>query len=52
MCVNFYINLSRVITELELGADGQSFELHIPVQFACPIYMPGTVRDLQWGLAL
>jgi len=52
ICANFYINLSPVITELVLGADWQSFELHIPVQFACPIYMSGTVRDLQWGLAL
>jgi hypothetical protein len=49
ICGNFYINLSLVITELvlelELGADWQSFELHIPVQFSCPIYMSGTVRD-------
>jgi len=52
ICANFYINLSLVITELELGADWQSFELHIPVQFVCPIYMSGTVRDLLWGLAL
>jgi uncharacterized membrane protein YeiB len=54
ICGNFYINLSLVITELELelGADWQSFELHIPVQFSCPIYMSGTVRDLQWGLAV
>jgi hypothetical protein len=52
ICANFYINLSLVITELEVGADWQSFELHIPVQFACPIYMSGTVRDFQWGLTL
>jgi hypothetical protein len=50
ICANFYINLSFVITELELGADWQRFELHIPVQFACPIYMSGTSQGFSVGI--